>query len=83
MHLSVVKMRLDPADYWRLRALDGDVQRHQQVLNMAQEERQLFWSELVEKYDLRDNVEYQANDLECSLSEKRRSYFKESSHGNG
>lgn len=62
-------MKLEPCDYWKLRALEGDVQRNQQLLAIAQEKRQAFWNELTTKYDLRDNVGYNINDTDCSLTE--------------
>jgi len=62
-------MTLDPADYWKLRALDGDIRVAQQALQMLTQRRQQTWMEIVAKYGLDAARGYAARDDDCSLSE--------------
>lgn len=68
-------MKLEPTDYWRLRALDADLQRSQMAITVAQQQagaaqtkRQALWRELVEKYQLDPAANYRADDEDCSLT---------------
>jgi hypothetical protein len=59
--------KLDPADYWQLRAFDSDLAMAQQQAQSLFERRQQYWRTLAEKYKLDAQGRYRANDAETSL----------------
>jgi hypothetical protein len=68
-------MKLDPVDYWKLRAAMADLERDQasllavQVrLAQSQARRQQVWQEVATNYELDATAQYQLSDAECSVT---------------
>lgn len=68
-------MTLAPEDYWRMRAVQSDLDRDQaqviasqQRAAQAQVRRHQVWQELATKYALDAGQQYLMNDAECSLT---------------
>jgi len=68
-------MNLDANDYWRLRAVNSDLERDQATLAVVQgrieaskAKREAVWKEVVEKYGLDMNGQYSAKDEDCSIN---------------
>jgi len=66
---------LDPQDYWQLRAMHADLERDQATLAAvqarlaaSQAKRQEMWRQVVEKYALDPNAQYQLKDDDCSIT---------------
>lgn len=67
---------MEPADYWKLRAINADLERDQAMLMATQarleggrQRRQVLWAELAAKYSLEPDKGYTARDEDCSLTE--------------
>jgi hypothetical protein len=68
-------MNLDPQDYWKLRAVNSDLERDQATLMAIQSrldatrvKRQAVWDALAAKYSLDPTAQYAAKDEDCSLN---------------
>jgi len=68
-------MNLEPNDYWKLRAINSDLERDQASLMAIQSRievsrirREQMWKEIAQKYNLDPNKPYQAKDEDCSLT---------------
>lgn len=68
-------MNLEPNDYWKLRAINSDLERDQAAvmalqnrLEMNRAKRQQFWLQIVEKYKLDKDGNYSADDENCALN---------------